>query len=422
MVPILGYSSLDALLLVAPITVLLFFINRMLRRDIPRNTRLSKLVFWFALLLFVEMFNPLQGSIMAGVVSALYYIIPVLWFYCGRSFGSKETLRALFNTIIFGSLLGVLYGMYQQFVGFTEVERQWLAITRNDVGLYLAGAMRVFSFFPSFSEYVEFIVFGVILSLVYTLKRNRFMIVMYILFMAALILSSSRGALLTGVACSVLVWAVQGKTFKSWAPRLVIAGVIGLSALVFGLSSAKGASLDPTTEALVEHQARGLLAPLERKTSTGNDHVRQVFQAIGIGIRYPFGNGLGATTIAGGKVSGGDTGLRGVSIGAESDIGNTFISCGAVGGVLYLVLIGTAFWRAARRWYIERDEVSLATLILPFGGLNFWLLSAHYAGPMVIWFILGALDRYDHEQSLRDSAKASKSRTKAFIGHTTASR
>lgn len=412
MLPILGYSSLDALLLVAPIIVVLFFINRMLRRDIPRDTRLSKLTFWFMIILLLEIVNPLQGGLMVGVTSAMYYVVPVMWFYVGRSFGSNETLKAFFNTVLVASALGVIYAMYQQFVGFTEVERQWIAITKNDGGLYLVGTHRVFSFFPSFSEYAHFVIFGVVLSLVGTLKRNRSMVILYVLFFMALVLTSSRGALLTGVACSVLVWAVQGKSFRSWAPRLVIAAVIGLSALVFGLTTAKEANLDPTAEALVDHQARGLLAPLERKRSTGDDHVQQVVKAIVIGIRYPFGNGLGMTTIAGGKVSGGDTGIRGEGFGAESDIGNVFISCGAIGGVLYVFLIGTAFWRAARRWYFERDEISLATLIMMFASVNFWLMGSHYAETTTIWFILGSLDRYDHYQHLKEYAAALKERAK----------
>jgi hypothetical protein len=413
MIPILGYSSYDPLLLVVPVVVLLFFVNRILRRNIPRDTTLSRLAWVFLIIMFLQMLNPLQGGLALGFAGGLFYICPFLWFYCGRSFGTVAVQETVLKTVLFVALIGAIYGLYQQFVGFTEVEKQWIAITRNDRALYLTDSIhRVFSFFSSFAEYVHFVSFGMIISFATMLRRNRMAVIPFVFFFVVLVLSSSRGALLGGMFALSIIWAVQGSTYRSWASRLVIAGVFGIAALAIGLTQAKQANFGGTTDALVEHQVKGIFAPIDKKASTGADHISLTAGGVMTGFRRPFGIGLGGTTIAGGKFQ-----SSGEGFGAENDFGNIFISCGAIGGFLYVFLVGYVIWRAARRWHHERNYVSIVALTILASDNGFWLMGAHYAETVLIWFLIGCLDKYEYGEMIKGQmAKKNKPEGTEAVG------
>ena len=393
-IPLFGYTSLDPLLMVGPAVVGMFFVNKLLSRSLPQDTRLSKYMLIILGVMGLQCLNPLQGGIAVGLSGALFYIIPMLWYYCGRDFGTKQVNEAVLKTVLVVAVIGTAYGLNQQFfMGFSDVERQWIELTNNDRGQYLTReVMRVFSIFSSFAEYVRFLCIGVVIAFAMVLRRNRFAIFPCLFFLAALALSSSRGGLLTGIFGCVLVWAVQGKTIVSWAPRVAFALAIGVVALYYGLSSvkdSKGYVENDTAEVLLEHQAKGLLNPFDKKKSTGVSHAGQFFKGIEWGFTNPVGSGLGTTTIGGSKFGGAAT------AGVESDLGNMFISCGFVGGFMYLGLVGYICWRLTLSWHKRRDFASLATFAILLSSLGMWTGVAQYATTMLAWFLIGCIDRMD---------------------------
>jgi hypothetical protein len=394
LIPVFGYTSLDPMLLVGPVVVSIFFMNRMLMRTIPFDTLLSKLIVGVLVIMFLEALNPLQGGIAIGLSGVLFYVVPVLWFFCGRSFGTPRVCEVVLKAILFVAIVGAAYGLYQQFFGFSDVEKKWIDLTRNDQGQYLTrGVMRVFSFFSSFAEYVHFISLGAVIAFAVTLRRNKFAAIPLVFLLGALLLSSSRGGVVGGIFGLTLVWAVQGRSPRSWAPRLVIAAVIGVIALVFTLQQVKEADIqNDTAEVLLEHQAQGLLSPLDKKASTGGSHVNSNVTGVMSGFRNPLGIGLGSTTIAGSKFGVGNQG------GVESDIGNMFISCGAFGGLLYFITCLWICWRLVRSWYLRRDFISLCIFALLVSSLGLWTGQAQYAATMLSWFFIGAIDRRDAQE------------------------
>lgn len=389
-IPLLGYSSYDPLLLVSPLVVGLFFTNRLISRDIPRDTPLAKMILGLLIIFLLEIANPFQGGIAIGLAGGLYYVVPLLWFYIGREVGTPEVRQSVFKAVIGIALLGSLYGLYQQFFGFTDIEKQWLAVTHNDNGLSLGGSvMRVFSFFSSFSEYAHFTALGTVVAASFLAKRNRLYVVPLLMLFVAVVLCSSRGTLLSSVGVCALIWAVQGRTLVSWAPRLVLAALFGIASLFYGLSSVKTANIsDTTTQTILSHQARGLLAPLDKKQSTGSTHLAEIVVGVQNGFRNPLGSGLGATTLAAGKF--------GAEVqGTEFDISNIFAGCGFVGGFLYLAVIFQTLRRALWYWLEKRDVVDLATLAVLAGSWGLWLMSGHYPATMLVWFVIGGMDRSD---------------------------
>lgn len=390
--PLLGYAAYDPFLLVGPVVAIMMFIPRIARRDLPYDTPLSKGVLILLGIMFLEIFNPLQGGLTLGLTGAMFYIIPLLWFYMGRSIGTIQVADSLLRGVVFVAVAGASYGLYQQFFGFTDIELQWLVLSRNDSGLYLGNnVLRVFSFFSSFAEYVQFCIMGAAVALVYVLRKNRMMVVPFLFLSTAVFLSSSRGGVVGLLFSSCLIWAIVGKNPRIWIPRLVVAAVLGIVALTSGLQSVKTDSMDDTTSVLLEHQKRGLLAPLDKKQSTGGGHLRLILNGMIRSFQNPLGQGLGVTTIAAGKV-----GQQ--SEGSEFDVSDIFISCGLVGGCAYAFIIFMSIRTTAMMWHTERHLVLLCAFAVMAGNVGNWLMGARYASVMLVWFLIGTIDRLDMQR------------------------
>jgi hypothetical protein len=411
-IPILGYASYDPFLVVAPIVVTLMFLIRISRRDIPRDTPLSKAMAALLFIMFLEIFNPLQGGLATGITGALFYIVPMLWFYVGRSFGTPVVVRNLLLTAAFIGVATAGYGLYQQFVGFTDIEKEWIAITKNDRGQYLAeGTMRVFSTFSSFAEYVMFAVACTTICLAYAMRKNRLMFLPLAFLFLAVVLSSSRGALLTATGGCAFVWAILGNQPRLWIPRIAVAVVIGISALFIGLSNVKTEALDDTSRIILQHQQNGILGAADKQASTGSGHLRQSLNGIMRGFQNPLGYGLGVTTVASGKTGG-------EQIASESDIGDTFIACGFIGGLIYAFIIGYSAWLTTQVWHRYRDVVWLAAFGVLMSTIGFWVSGARYALPMMVWFLIGSADRIQAQWELAKQNAPENARFKKSTGYT----
>ncbi len=123
-VPILGYSSMDALLLIPPIATTLFFLNHLLNRQVPWDTRLSKYIGALTILMVVQVFNPFQGGPVLGLMGLMSFTVPLIWYYIGRAYGSRDLLYIVLNTIIVAGGISAAYGLWQTFFGFTDVEEE----------------------------------------------------------------------------------------------------------------------------------------------------------------------------------------------------------------------------------------------------------------------------------------------------------
>jgi hypothetical protein len=397
LIPVLGYTSYDPLLLVQPVVIGVFFMNLILRRHIPFNTILSKVIGVLLLIMLAEMANPAQGGITVSLSGGLFYIVPLLWFYAGRTLGTRRVAYRLLITIIVVAVFGVIYGLWQQFVGFSEVEKQWLELTKNDEGQYLNNSvMRVFSFFSSFAEYVEIAAIACVICWVLFLKRNRLAIIPWIFLMVGVLLSSSRGSFLASIFGATIVWAVQSRTQRTWIPRLVVAAIIGVAVVYTGLNQVKqDEAPTDTADTLLQWQAKGILKVTDAQQSTGVIHTNMVLDGFVRGFTNPLGTGLGSTTLAAVKFGDGRT------YATETDFGDMFVACGLIGGLLYFGIIGYVLWLAATQWHRERSIVSLAIFGLLASTIASWLIGARYAECMFTWFFIGFLDKKQYEYQLK---------------------
>src|SRR5205823_6330019 len=108
----------DPVLLVGPAVALLLFALALVKGRLSRDSKLSRWVAVLMVIMVLQIFNPLQGGLAVGLAGALFYLVPLLWFWIGQSWGSAIfTEKVLFRVVIPVAVAGSLLGLYQAFFG-----------------------------------------------------------------------------------------------------------------------------------------------------------------------------------------------------------------------------------------------------------------------------------------------------------------
>jgi hypothetical protein len=381
LIPLLGEQSKDPLLIVVPLVAILLALGVLVSRRVPTRSRHDRLLLIVLLYMIAEIFNPNQGPVLVGIGGSLFYIIPILWYYIGRERGDEKTMGWVCNTMLVMGSLGALYGIKQGIYGLTTAEQQWLTSSAY-TSLYLSGTeLRPFSFFTSMAEYAQFLMLTIAVAWALTIYGRRVAFCVIPLLCWALFYTGGRTPIVVTLAGCVMLWAVQGRTIRSWLPRGALAIVLATGGLAYGLIHAQDSG-----NAIVTHQTEGLLNPGDSRKSTVGAHASVIGVGLKLGVMKPLGMGLGYTTLAAVKL-GGNGGFS-----AEMDVANLCISLGIVGGMLYLVLILILLGRAFRLWHRSRSLTSLVILGVLFTALGNWLNGGSYSVAMVVWLCIGAME------------------------------
>lgn len=393
LIPAFGWSGSDPFLLVGPLVAFIYVANRLLSRQLTRDTPLARLLPWLLLMMFLQIFNPLQGGLAVGLAGVLFTMVPILWYYVGRSVGREDVLTRVIRAVTWIAVVAAGYGLYQTFAGFLPSEIEWAKLNEESYGaLHVTFTqIRAFSFFTSAQEYAQFLTFGVVIAWAAFLRGNRLALLPIPLLAYAIFLESSRGAVVISLVACAFLWAVQGRSVVAWMPRLALALVLAAAGLAWSLTQVQQQSLDKNTQALVEHQVSGLLNPTEKKSSTAQGHLSSIWQGLLQGFKVPVGRGLGSTTIAAKFKSEGTSDAA--ATGTEVDLSDCFAGLGFAGGFLYLAVVIRILTEAVNHWRAERSFLSLSLLGLLIAHLGHWLHGGSYAAAMLIWFCIGAIDR-----------------------------
>ena len=407
-----GYPASDALLLVAPVTAFfLCCLTAVNGKRISGSGGLAVTVLLLAILMTAEIFNPAQGGLIVGLAGALFYLVPLLWFWIGRVYGDRMTVELVFRRVIVPlGVAAAMLGLWQSLRGLLPFEAAWVQMTNAYTANYNAvfiseDVVRAFGFFNSAAEYTRFMLLAsVIIVALWLTDRTRWIWVLPAL-LVAIFLASSRGPVVLLVATAVVLWALQGRSPAVWLPRFVVAAVVGFSVLGVALLGLKATHLSNRLDVLVSHQVEGLLDPTNQEKSTAVGHVTLTAQGVLEGFTSPAGRGLGATTLAANKFGSG-------VYSAEMDFANVFYSLGFIGGFLYLSVIAVALVRAFSIWNRRRTGVELAMLAALISTLTAWMIGGEYSIAAIVWFVVGAVDRSYSElgvarqRALRDAYRA----------------
>ncbi len=401
LIPSTGYISNDPITLVSFFVGGMFFLRMVLMRKIPRNTPVARLILPLVILMILEIFNPLQGGIAVGIGGAIFRLTPLFWYFIGFSKGNRSLSKVVFIFIVAIGVFESFVGL-RQTVGLNEIEKFWILISRGSSQALTQSVYRCFGTLLSFSEYVFILNMGAALCWVAFLRRRYIYIIPFTILGWALVLSSSRGGVVSLFLMMVVVWAIQARNYRAWIPRLVIAIVIAIWGLTLGIEKAKEVEADDRTAVFLNHQIKGLSDPLG-KESTGGSHVSLVTNGILRGFLTPTGIGLGVGTVASSKFGAGQ-------VSAEADFADMFMALGFIGGILYILICFRICVTMGMYWHDTRDHLALSIIALMAVCQGNWLAGAHYAQTMILWFLIGTMDRVNLQYR--------QSMAKEFVGQT----
>jgi hypothetical protein len=382
-----GYPANDPLLLVPAAVAFVVFCLALINGRLRGRSTLAVMVGALTLLMVAQIFNPEQGGFAVGIGGALFYLVPMLWFWVGRAYGTADFVAELGRRVVVPlAALAAALGCYQSLVGLLPFEAAWVRQIGFEALYVSRDVVRAIGFFNSSAEYTRYLLIGcVFICAAWLVERSR-LIVLLPLLLIALFLASSRGPIVMLGGTVALLWAVRARAPAAWAPRAAIAVAIAAALLGAALLAVQEMDLSARTSVLVGHQVEGLLNPTDTTKSTALGHLVLASDALMKGLTSVVGVGLGATTLAATKYGG-------RTFNAEVDVANQFYSLGAIGGFLYLAIIVVVLATAVRVWRRRRSVAELSLLGVTLATLAAWLMGGEYAIAAFVWFGIGAIDR-----------------------------
>jgi len=377
-----GWTSQDPLLLVAPLVAMALVYRFFAVEHRPlRTDRLSKLVLALLAVTLLQTFNPTGAGLSVNVVGLLFAAVPLLWFFVGRELADERLVMGLGTWMIASAALIALYGLRQTNVGLLPWDQQWVEVA-GYASLKVGSVTRAFGTFSSGAEYAQYLASALMVAASFALYRRRWPLLLVPLLAVAIFLSSIRTTLILAAVAIIVV--VILRTVKR--PQVAAAASITVILLGVGvmqvLSSKLQGDARQSQSDLVQHQLGGVADPLNSNQSTLAIHSDLIAKGMVKSIHHPLGQGVGITTQAANT-------LKANSSSTELDLSDTFVSLGLFGGVLYLVVIWTAFSRTVGLYYRQRAAAPLVVLGVLMVGFGQWLNGGRYATSAIIWFFLG---------------------------------
>ena len=397
-------ATFDPLLLVVPVVTAVLVVPSLL--NLKLREPLSKAILALIVVMCAEVVNPKQGGLSIGLSGVFLYIVPVMWFWIGRSLGSARLVhRVIYRVILpFGLAAGIL-GLCQNFIGFLPYQQTWItSVGKIYTSLYVGSSVRAFGFSVSAAEYATLLELSIAVAVAAYLASSRKWIGVVPILATALILSGGRGLTIKLVVVISVLWIVRrGKKLNAVTlAGMIVLGVLSvlslsLLAAQFASTADAGRHGGSAAQDALAHQLGGLAHPFDQKYSSAGLHSNMVFTGFAEGVMSPLGNGLGSTTFAARKF--GSDSEQGSS---ELDFSDMFISLGLVGGVLYMAVAAFGI-RAGLRYVREtRLRIGLPVLAILIATLGGWLIEGQYSTCSIVFFILGSLVQQENGRGARN--------------------
>jgi len=382
---LVGGGGLDPLVIVG--AAFSIYLSAPLLIRVKLTDTITKTVFALMMLMILEIFNPKQGSILVGVSGALFYIVPLLWFWVGRAYGTERMMFVLLYRVLLPlGILDALYGYYHAIFGPTPWQMAWIAQFATNYR-YNGNHFRSFGFSTSALEYSSVLLVSTVVVMSAILAGRRAYALLLVIFLPAMVLASSRGGIIRLLFAGAVIWAVMGRTSRAWLPRLIFALAVGLGMTYYLASSAATPNVpvknQTTAQIATSHVVEGLSDPGH---SSAPGHAGLIAFGIGRGITNPLGYGLGSTTLAAGK-------FGGAGYSSEFEVSDCFLSLGIFGGVLYLYVVYQVF-RALFLYVKSAPRIlSLTAIGVLSATFGLWFALGQYCFSFLFFFLIGILTR-----------------------------
>ena len=391
-----GTPALDPLLLTGALFGIYLVLPVLLHLRLTDS--FSKAVLALMVLMTLEIVNPRQGPVFVGISGALFYVVPMFWFWIARRYATPRMMSSiLYRVVVPVGTAAALLGIYQTYVGFLPWQEAWIkAVSVTYSALNLGGGhIRSFGFSVNSVEYGSLLTLSATVVVAAVLNGRRVFALLLPVLLPAMVLSSMRGALIKSFLAVAVMWAVGGRGRHSLKRRLALVVLLAVGGVLFSMhdgGDGGGAAPLPgksssSAQAATSHVTQGRSHPFHNRYSTAGLHWQMVVDGVTNGFRYPLGSGLGAVTLGASKF-GGDPGVTGSS---ELDVSDAFITMGFVGGLLYIFVLCITLRRAYL--YVRSGDRDLALPLLGIlvAMLGAWIALGQYAVAPLVWFCIGFL-------------------------------
>jgi hypothetical protein len=383
-------AFLDPLLLVSSIFCLYLVLPIFIRLRVRDN--LSKLVLALMGVMALEVVNPQQGSLLVGFAGALFFIVPLFWYWVGRRYATERMIYVLlFQVLLPLSILGSIMGIYQTYEGPLPWQQEWADTVGKGIGFDLGGGhIRSFGFSVGALDYASLLMIGTVCVLAAVMSKRRAYALLWLCLIPASVLSSARGPIVKMLFAAAVLWAVHSRNSKVWLPRFIFALVFGVGGLFYGL---KHSSVSDTSATELQHadtatraENRIVVGLTDKNRSSAGQHSEMVASGFSAGFKNPLGLGLGSTTLA-------HTKFGGDGASSEIDVSDLFISCGFVGGSIYIAIIIMTAMRVARYRKEHGGILALSIIGTLAVMIGTWFAQDQYAMQFLMFFIIGFVSR-----------------------------
>jgi hypothetical protein len=392
------YAKYDPIHLVVPALVLFIFVGILLfdkerLAQAFKGNSLAKYVILLLGLFVLQIFNPLQGNLFVGLGGALYYVIPMMWFFFALCYANNQLIRKLMIAIVIIGMITGAYGLCQMVFGFLPFEEYWIE-TGGFASLRVGRFIRAFSAFSSPEEYSRYLQIAGVIAFGYFLKRKNLAWFLIFAFIGISTIMTGVRSSVFGLALSVLILLViwKAKDIRRAFIRLVL--LVSAFLVIMSFVPLPVSEFDYQSQSIfytmAGHTARGFFNPIGESTFQGRLNLwKYLFADIVRG--NPVGYGLGSTSIAAQK-------FGGWGVGTEGYIFAIFVNSGVVGGLLFLIISLVVLKKGIELSIQSGSNKTLAPLVLAIitgltlnniFGSSFILYSVAPVG----WFLIGWIVR-----------------------------
>jgi len=388
-----GGGGADVLLLLGGVFALVICGNAFARQQIRFDTPMAKWVLALMAVMVLQIFNPGQGGLMAGIVGAMFVLVPFMWYWVGRTYANEAFLEiVLFRVVVPLGVLAAAYGIYHALYGYLPHQQLWLE-DNWFAGLGSPDNPAPISFFSNNQEHGAFLTIATVLCWAAFLKGRRTYVLLLPLFFTALVLTGSRGPVVFSLLGMCTMWAAMGKDPRTWVLRGGVAVLIGLTGLVWTLNQTASWELDDSVQQRIGRQTQELdLSQREAgEYSSMANHAYMMVRGYTSLVNYPLGRGIGFTTLAADRY-----GTGGYS--TETELGDSFLGLGIPGGIAYHAIIFLLILYTLRLWLNTRSFIALALVGVFTCTMAGTVGGQLYAVSSIVIFCMGALDRLHRDQ------------------------
>lgn len=413
----LPYTPTDPIHLITPAVTFLGLVLLLHRQklSILHATPLAWLVSILASIYFLQMFNPIQGGLSVGLSGAMFYLVPMAWFFFGQDIKPEFMTRALQLVVVLG-LITSLYGLYQLAYGFPSFEQVWVDSTDAYGSIAVGNIKRALATYSSAEEWGRYIQVGAIIAFGFCagavgyLKRGGWLLCGLGLTVM-LLLTGQRTALFGLLFGAVILIVIGAQTWRGMVVRFMLVVAAGL--LIVAVANAPTADdilshgETERVQSVLTHTTKGVLRPTEEGSLLERFEIWTKFATQTI-PQNPLGMGLGATSLGALRF---DTSYDLPSV--DSYFISLVISCGLPAALLFMWILGRAAllswrsFRAAAPGSREAQVWRVVTALMPalilnsFFGNTFTLYSVAPVGWLLVgWISAEQLRRTDARESV----------------------